>query len=123
MPQSAVVRDYRALKIGRHRSKCTPFVLTVFILEGGGYIEISVRYAPSPFSNESTCSGNMAITVSAVLAMARGQSTIKGGVYIFYLGVTVKSVRAEGESVVVRDCRALEIRRQRANRLVLTVAG
>jgi hypothetical protein len=65
--------------------KLAPFALTVFLLGGGGYIEVSTRYAPG--NGRLRCFVSMGVTVSASLAIALGP--IHGGVYI-YFGITAE---------------------------------
>jgi hypothetical protein len=65
--------------------KLAPFSLTVFLLGGGGYLEVSTRYAPG--NGRLRCFVSLGITVSASLAIALGP--IHGGVYI-YFGITAE---------------------------------
>lgn len=63
--------------------KEAPFALTIFILGGGGYIELESSYTPS--TQSIGCRVHIGITASASLAIALGP--IKGGVYV-YFGIT-----------------------------------
>lgn len=75
-----------SIEVGFNIGKRTaPFALSIFILGGGGFIELAARYAP--FTGDLTCRVDVGITASAVLAIALGP--IKGGVYI-YVGVIVQ---------------------------------
>lgn len=65
--------------------KLAPFALTIFLLGGGGYFEVSTRYAPS--TGKLKCFVQMGITASASLAISLGP--IHGGVYI-YFGITAE---------------------------------
>ncbi|HEY6187461.1 MAG TPA: hypothetical protein VIW80_07275 [Pyrinomonadaceae bacterium] len=65
--------------------KLAPFALTVFLLGGGGYLEVSTRYAPG--NGRLRCFVSLGITVSASLAISLGP--ISGGVYI-YFGITAE---------------------------------
>jgi hypothetical protein len=63
--------------------KEAPFALTIFILGGGGFVELESRYAPG--SGQLRCTVHLGITVSASLAISLGP--IHGGVYV-YFGIT-----------------------------------
>jgi hypothetical protein len=65
--------------------KSAPFALTIFFLGGGGYLEVSTRYAPG--TGKLKCSVLMGITASASLALSLGP--IHGGVYV-YFGITAE---------------------------------
>jgi hypothetical protein len=65
--------------------KLAPFALTIFLLGGGGYFEVSTRYAPR--TGKLKCFVSMGITACASLAISLGP--IHGGVYI-YFGITAE---------------------------------
>lgn len=73
-----------------------PFTLTIFILGGGGYLELGSRYHPS--TGKIAATADMAIAVSASLAIALGP--IRGGVAV-YVGVTANYDSARGGGLVV----------------------
>jgi hypothetical protein len=73
-----------------------PFNLTIFILGGGGYLELGSRYFPSTGRVESTA--DLAITASASLAIALGP--IRGGVAV-YVGVTASYNSGRGGGLYV----------------------
>jgi hypothetical protein len=76
--------------------KLAPFALTVFLLGGGGYLEVSTRYAPG--NGKLRCFVSMGITVSASLAIALGP--IHGGVYI-YFGITAEFMVGGGAKFAI----------------------
>jgi len=65
--------------------KLAPFALTVFLLGGGGYLELSTRYAPS--TGKLKCFVFLGITAGAALSISLGP--IHGGVFIFF-GITAE---------------------------------
>jgi hypothetical protein len=73
-----------------------PFNLTIFILGGGGYLEVGSRYFPSTGRVESMA--DLAITASASLAIALGP--IQGGVAV-YVGVTASYNSSRGGGLYV----------------------
>jgi hypothetical protein len=73
-----------------------PFTLTVFILGGAGYLELGSRYYPS--TGKVAATADMAIAVSASLAIALGP--IRGGVAV-YVGVTANYDSLRGGGLVV----------------------
>lgn len=73
-----------------------PFTLTIFILGGGGYLELGSRYHPS--TGKIAATADMAIAVSASLAIALGP--IRGGVAV-YVGVTANYDSARGGGLAV----------------------
>jgi len=72
--------------------KETPFSVTVFILGGGGYMEVTVNYTPA--TRKIDCEVDIGIVVSASVAIALGP--IKGGVYV-YFGITARYVLRPGD--------------------------
>lgn len=73
-----------------------PFNLSIFILGGGGYLELGSRYYPSTGQVEATA--DLAITASASLAIALGP--IRGGVAV-YVGVTATYSSLSGGGLYV----------------------
>lgn len=73
-----------------------PFTLTIFVLGGGGYLELGSRYHPS--TGRVTATADLAIAASASLAIALGP--IRGGVAV-YVGVTAQYDSARGGGLVV----------------------
>lgn len=73
--------------------KETPFAVTVFILGGGGYMEVTAFYTPS--TRVIDCEVEIGIVVSASVAIALGP--IKGGVYV-YFGITARYVLRPGNN-------------------------
>lgn len=65
--------------------KLAPFAVTIFLLGGGGYLEVSTRYAPA--TGKLRCFVSMGIVAGASLAISLGP--IHGGVYI-YFGITAE---------------------------------
>lgn len=65
--------------------KEAPFTITVFILGGGGYVDLTTTYAPAKQRLASAI--EVGITAGASLAIALGP--IHGGVYVFF-GVTAR---------------------------------
>lgn len=76
--------------------KLAPFALTVFLLGGGGYFEVSARYAPG--NGRLRCSVSLGVTVSASLAISLGP--IHGGVYI-YFGITAEFEAGGGARLAI----------------------
>jgi len=76
------------LLVGRQNA---PFTLTVFILGGAGWFDLSFNYFPT--SREFSADVSLAIMASASLAIAFGP--IKGGVYA-YFGLTVEYHASQG---------------------------
>jgi methyl-accepting chemotaxis protein len=76
--------------------KLAPFALTVFLLGGGGYLEVSTRYAPG--NGKLRCFVSLGITVSASLAISLGP--IHGGVYI-YFGITAEFMAGGGAKFAI----------------------
>jgi hypothetical protein len=79
-----------------------PFNVAFFVLGGGGYFLVSLRYSPSTSSLQ--CAIQLSITASASLEIALGP--LRGGVFI-YLGVTAKfqsgsSANAFGVVFIIR---------------------
>lgn len=72
--------------------KETPFAVTIFILGGGGYMEVTVNYTPA--TRKIDCEVDIGIVVSASVAIALGP--IKGGVYV-YFGITARYVLRPGD--------------------------
>ena len=60
--------------------KEAPFSLTVFILGGGGYMDARATYTPA--TKKIGCSVDVAMTVSASLAISL--AVISGGVYVYF---------------------------------------
>jgi hypothetical protein len=73
-----------------------PFTLTIFILGGAGYLELGSRYYPA--TGKVAATADMAIAVSASLAIALGP--IRGGVAV-YVGVTASYNSALGGGLAV----------------------
>lgn len=78
------------LKCGLAR-KDAPFALTIFILGGGGFIDVRSSYRPK--TRALQCAVEIGITVSASLAIALGP--IRGGVYV-YFGITARYTESSG---------------------------
>jgi hypothetical protein len=76
--------------------KEAPFALTVFLLGGGGYLELCTRYAPA--TGRLMCIVSLGLTVSASLAIALGP--IHGGVYI-YFGITAEFIAGGGAKFAI----------------------
>jgi hypothetical protein len=79
--------------IGR---KQAPFALTIFILGGGGYLEVETSYTPA--RQRILCSVELGITACASLAIALGP--IKGGVYV-YFGITAQFRSGSGGGLTI----------------------
>jgi hypothetical protein len=65
-------------------SREKPFALTVFVLGGGGFVEVGARYEPT--AGRISCFAFIGVNASASLAISLGP--IRGGVYV-YLGTEI----------------------------------
>lgn len=76
--------------------KLAPFALTIFILGGGGFLEVEATYIPA--RRQIVCTVELGITACASLAIALGP--IKGGVYV-YFGITAQFRSGAGGGLTI----------------------
>lgn len=72
-------------------SKEAPFSLTIFVLGGGGFLDVRAKYTPG---GNLVCTVNLAMTASASLAISL--AVISGGVYVYFGATASFSTGAQG---------------------------